>query len=251
MSYVSPEAFGLLTRRLAARRRAAFRVAVPLCLLVTALLGLSAVEGWSAAGPSGSQRSTSDWRLVAYAVLVAGLLVVSEVQLRVDRRIGENLPQRVSRGTAVSTRMMLGRFRMAFVVTAVTVEATLGITALVLQPGWFAWSYLGGFIFVCGFVGVGLRRAATRATIAVDPVSLAIDERLRSNEAFATAGLLYSLMFAMLPGAITNPPLILLWFIATVVISGLWMLGHVRRPWPSVPMPPLRYLAPPPAASTP
>ncbi len=115
------------------------------------------------------------------------LVLMLELTRRAERRIAQALPHRVSRGTAVPLRVMLGKVRTTFVVVALAVEVLMAGTWGWLMAGWVAWAFPVLLATNCSLVVLAITRAATRPTLAADPVSLAIDERLRSEDAFAAA----------------------------------------------------------------
>jgi hypothetical protein len=83
-------------------------------------------------------------------------------------------------------------------------------------------------------VVVAVRQAATRATVAADATSLAIDERLRSDEAFAATGPLFFLLLVFPASTIfANSPtwLATMWAVAAVIIAVLRVWGEGRPPW--------------------
>lgn len=96
-----------------------------------------------------------------------------------------------------------------------------------------------------------VRQAATRATIAVDPVSLAIDERLRSDQAFSAASPLFLLMFAF-PASVTGNAagrLGVVWSLAGMAVFLLWIWAFVSRPWRSARSEPWTAIVPVPDGS--
>jgi hypothetical protein len=137
-------------------------------------------------------QTTAGWWLAAYAAFAVAIVLRDQLNNRAERRIGAKLQHRASRSTAVSIPTMLGTARMTFLVAALTLEAGFAVTLLAIGHGWLAWAFPLAFAVACGFVVVGARHAATRATVAIDPVSLTVDERLRSQDAFsATLPLLF------------------------------------------------------------
>jgi hypothetical protein len=137
---VSPEALDLLARRLAARRRASLQC-LPLLLIAVAVLASVFLDG-QALGTANWERTFVTRALVSYAVASVGALVMDLLARRADRGISHALSHRVSRGTAVPIRMMLGRVRTTFVVAALVAEATLSVALLSVRTGWLDWTYL-------------------------------------------------------------------------------------------------------------
>jgi hypothetical protein len=231
LASVSEAAMDLLARRLAARRRVALRW-MPLALVPIGIAGVAVVRGLSPASSS----SDVGWVFAAYAlVLVWGVLIYGRIS-SAERGIGRTLPQRVSRGTAVDIRTMLGWARAVCLVTTVTAEAGLAVVLLWAATGWLPWIYAAAFTMAAGFVAVGVKQSATRATIAVDPFSLTIDERLRSEDAFDATGPLYIWMWAFPFETVARagrPWLDLLWLGVFVGTSLLRVWGAQSRPWRS------------------
>jgi hypothetical protein len=230
LSGLSPAAFDLLTRRLAARYRARWQCA-PLFVLAGVVLASTFVDG-HALGTGGWGRSFAARALTAYAVLSVETLLADALTRWAERGIAQTLPSRVSRGTAVPVAMMLGRRRTAFVLAALGLEAMLAVIVLVMRPGWLEWTYLAAFLAASWLVAVGVRQAAARATIAVDALSLAIDERLRSDEAFQATGPLL-LLLAAFPSSLAfdngTTSLGLVWAAATVIILVLRLRADIDR----------------------
>jgi hypothetical protein len=126
---------------------------------------------------------------------------------------------------------MLGRARMTFLVVALTLEAGFAVTLLAVGHGWLAWAFPLTFAVACGFVVAGVRQAATRATVATDPVSLTIDERLRSQDTFsATLPLLFlvGVLIAGNTGTTYGPG----WLDDAALLGGLLILA--LRPWSEI-----------------
>lgn len=192
----------MLVTRLSARRRARRRV-LPLGLLAVGVLVFAAVRRDASAPTAWTVLDVLLY--LAVAVLAAGMgLLGTELERRADRRVAASLDRRVSRGTAVPVRTMLGGVRVAFVVTAAACH--LGYAAMLLnrRSGWVSVSFVLGMALVWGVILLAVRRSVTAATVAVDPVSLAIDERLRSEQAFAAISPLFMSAFALQPAAIVT-----------------------------------------------
>jgi hypothetical protein len=229
LASVSEAALDLLARRLAARRRILLRW-LPVLLLPVGVTGVVIVRGFGTAG----SRADVRWVLASYALLCALMVMIDGRISRAERRIGRTLPHRVSRSTAVNVPTMLGRARTTCLVTTLTAEAGLALVLLWVGAGWLAWTFVAAFTVACGLVAVGMRQSATRATIAVDPFSLTIDERMRSEDAFAAAGPLYVWMFAFPFETVAQAGrswLFLLWGAVFVGTSLLRVWGVASRPW--------------------
>jgi hypothetical protein len=249
--YVPPEPFTLLALRLAARNRVRW-LCSPLIVLTAALL----VWGWHA---DSAQLGHSDWRqeqtgwvFAAYAVAALFGVVLIELGGRADVRIGRLLPHRVSRGTAVPVWAMLGWARTAYVVTAILSESAFVVFLLVWYPGGAAWAALAAWAGAGAFVAVGIWRATTRATVATDAVSLAIDEMLRSEESFAALTPLYALaMLLAFTSEGSSSSVAFGWTVANLALVVFWLLVLNARPWPTLPEPPPDPLAGPYASPPP
>lgn len=229
--YLPREAFDLLTRRLAASHRARIKC-LPLFLLGVLILLSLAFETGSLG--SAAWARTFAWRMLAtYAVLAVAILLAQSLTSRAERLIGQTLPSRTTRGTAISVRIMLGKTRLAYLVVAIVVQAALAVTLLAVHPDRLAWTFLSAFIVNCGFVALGLRQAATRATIALDQMSLAIDERLRAEEAFSSFGWLSGLLIAFPTGISQGGPawLHLVWLGALAIIYPGQIAAAASKPW--------------------
>jgi hypothetical protein len=231
--YVPPAAFDLLIRRLHARYRALWQCAPIFAIAVSALIGGAAAT----MGDADWSKGVAPWSLVALGLIDVGAVVAAVLIARADHAIGRTLPNRVSRGTAVSTLTMLGRARATFVVVALAVDAALTVMTFVVQPGWIAWTFLVGCVIPALCVCASIRRAATRATVAVDPMSLTIDERLRSEDAFRSSGLLYLFMVSLSTSPDLNDKLEQARIIGYVILGALWAWAVWRQPWSTTPAP--------------
>jgi hypothetical protein len=231
LAYVPPDAFDLLSRRLALRRRVAWQCS-PLVLIPLGIL----VVGWIASG-FGTSNSLAGWTVLAFVMIAIEARLMDRILGRAEQRIGLALPHRVSRGTAVSVATMLGRARVVALAATIAIETGLAVTLLSQRGGWITWTYLLGFAGSCCLVAIGVRQAATRATVAADPFSLAIDERLRSEDAFAATLPLTLLLIAFPASAVGGPGhawIDLLWLVSLVAVGGLIHMGRTHRPWVSV-----------------
>jgi hypothetical protein len=232
MASVPEAALDLLARRLAARYRVLLRW-TPLLLLPIGVTGVVVVRGFGTAG----SRAEVRWVLAAYALVAVLMVLISDRISRAERGIGRTLPHRVTRGTAVDVRTMLGWARTTCLAATLTAEAGLAVVLLWAGTGWLLWTYLAAFTVACGLVAVGVKQSATRATIAVDLFSLTIDERMRSEDAFAATGPLYIWMFAFPFETVAGADrawLVLLWGGVFMGVSLLRAWGAARRPWRSM-----------------
>lgn len=230
ITYVPPEAFVLLMRRLAARKRSAVQC-IPLVVVAVGIFGATRLNIWSPPTLRGG-RTVADGTLAAYAVLAIATVVLNGLIDRAERQIGASLPHRVSRGTAVSIPTMLGRARMTFLICALATEAALGVALLSVHAGWLASTYLVAYVVAGFLVVLGVRQEGTRPTIAMDESSLAIDERLRSEDAYSISIVLLLLLFVFPDTTAYSPGwLNQVWDLGGVALAGLWVLGLSRRPW--------------------
>jgi hypothetical protein len=234
MANVSDEAFDLLGLRLRARNRALLRCA-PLFLVAAAILFWPGGYHYDEAGSPAFNRTFATRSLIAYAVLACAALLINVLTTRANRRIAETLPRRTSRGTAVSLKLLLGTVRLTYLAVAVGIEGALAVVLLVEKIEWVAWIFLVAYVVACSLVALGVRQAATRPTVAVDPTSLAIDERMRSEEAFGALSPLFALIIAFPGGIAQSGPvwLSLLWFAACVPVLLLSTWAGLTRPWQS------------------
>jgi hypothetical protein len=234
----------LLLRRLDARRRVALRCA-PFLVACLAILGWPLVESLRT-GELVADRTYASWLTVGYALFALTIVVSERLASRAERRIGQTLTQRVSRGAPVSVPMMLGRVRMASLVVTLVLEGALAATLLAAGHGWFAKAFPLAFAVSCGLVVIGVRHAATRATIALDPVSLAIDERLRSQDAFSATLPLMFLVYVLLGLSTTTSGLRwldLAWKLSAVIILALRLWAEFSAPWKAQAKPPGSFIA--------
>jgi hypothetical protein len=229
---LSDQAWGLLSLRLAARSRAVLWCA-PLFLAAVGSLGWAAVPTAESGTPAWDRRFAACF-LLAIGCLAVATIVGNLLGGAAERRIAAGLPRRVSRAAAVPLRVILGGVRCIFLVTAIVLEAASAVTLLITHAGWLAPVYLAAVCAIDAWVAVVLRRAANRPTIALDASSLAIDERLRSLDAFSAAGPLYLLQLAFPASLIfhaTPQWLPLPWLVEFAIVSGLWILAQVSNPW--------------------
>jgi hypothetical protein len=106
---------------------------------------------------------------------------------REERTLGVRLPRRASRSADVPIWRLVGRIRSVFILVIVVQQATLDISLLWAHLGAQAWVYAIASVFAGSLAIVTLRRVAARPVVAVDPSSLAIDDRLRAIDAFGAA----------------------------------------------------------------
>ena len=235
---VAGEARELLVRRLAARHRAGW-ICAPLNLLAAIVLASAAQSLW--ADREDVWRQVFIGRYMGTLVLMAAANALFLTLTRqAEARIAESLPRRATRGTYISVWIVLGRPATAAVIAATT-WLVLRVGVMVWAgPGWLVVTYLVGLVASGGLAVFGLHRAATRATIAVDPMSVTIDERLRTEEALKATRLVYSLAIAASPAIMRDSAphwLDLLEFAGFFAFLGLQMRAEPHRPWRRGPQP--------------
>jgi hypothetical protein len=187
-------------------------------------------------GSPGWGRIFASRAFATYTLISLAGLLMNRLVHRSEVHIGRTLPSRATRTEAVSLRMMLGRVRLGFILVAVTVEGAMAVILLVVGEGWFGWSFLGAYSVTCLLVAIGVRQAASRPAVAMDPVSLAIDERLRSEDALNSIIPLESIIFAFPSSSIPShtPWLDLVWLISLGAVLGVGLIAKYRKPWNSV-----------------
>jgi hypothetical protein len=172
--------------------------------------------------------------VLAIGLIAGGNLLSLELGGRAELRIARTLPVRVSRPGRLPLRTMFGRLRGVVLIIALAVEVALTAVLIEVGPGWLARVYGAGLGFAVAFVGLGIFRATIRPTIAVDDVSLAIDERLRSEDAFTPTAMLYLLLIAIpASGLLGTLPgwLVGLWIASTLLIQLLFTWAQAKPPW--------------------
>jgi hypothetical protein len=228
-SHLSPAAFELLQRRLRVRRRALW-ICSPLAVLALGVI----FSNFGLIGEDEPGLRLTSRYLLAVGLLMAGFMLAMELNRRADNRIGATLDHRVIRAEPAPLYRIFGRVRSVCLIVILTVQVALSFTLACLSPEWTAGNLAVVFGLVGLFVGLGIWRVVTRSTLAVDEVSLAIDERLRSEDAYVFTQVLYLLPFAVpvsqLPKALPYW-FLQVWIAGFVVIQLLWLVGLVRPPW--------------------
>lgn len=227
----------LLTRRLAERRRLGRRWVLP-AGAVAALLLLWTLVDTLVSGPTDHRA----WQHFAYryvgviAVLGLARLGVLGSVARAERRLAAGLPERVSRGRQVPLREVLGPARWRYLLVALGLEAAGAVALVLVDGGWLAALYVPLLVGVLVLVAVGVRLAVDRPTVAVDAVSLAVDERLRSEEVLLAVAPLSLVVFAFPPVLVAQAPaawLALPWGVCGIGLAVLWAVVQARQPWTS------------------
>jgi hypothetical protein len=231
LDHVSPEAFDLLRSRLRARQRARW-IGSPLPVLALLLV----LSQFNLVGDSDYARRYSGRYLLAIGLLMGWVLLVAELGRRADHRIGTTLATRLTRDERVSWPRLFGRPRLIFLIVATSVEVIFAIGLAIVAPGGQALDFAIGLGAACALAGLGIGRAMSRETIALDDVSLAIDQRLRSDEAFSASVGLYLVVFVV-PGSSLFDLLPFwfgeVWVAGVLVILALQAWGRSRPPWKS------------------
>jgi len=237
---LDPAAHGLLAARLRARRRAAL-LCSPL-LAVVAVLLLSTLAGLF------QDVDLTVWAhdfavryLLAIVLLMVTMLAADHLWQQADRRLVGDLTRRVTRGRRVAIREMLGP--RATRATALTVAFQTGLGVLVAATdhgGWLTRAYVGGLVATTALTGVRLHLISARPTVAGDPASLAVDERLRANDGVAAASTLGLITLAFGPGmegvAPPHSALRFAWLFGYLAVQVLWMFATVQPRWPRTPV---------------
>jgi hypothetical protein len=214
------DARALVRRRLAARRRAS-RPAVILGVAALVVLIATAVRTLSAGDAQLAAHDWVSWDLVAITLLEAGFLSRPFLVRRAEARIATGLSHRVARGEHVRLAVVVGRaWIVAGVGSAGLGVAWAGALLALVRGGAVTAVWVACVVGAITVGGLTLRQAMNRPAIAVDPVSLAIDERLRAEEALAVTQPLF-LVWIVLPPAIFGLPGLPFWLAKTLAVCML------------------------------
>lgn len=227
LPWVTPAAWSLLVARLQIRQAAFRRVLGGLFALWAAVWLVVAVV----LRPASSSLMVrfafglSLLLVLSVAVGLAGLLVVQS-----DRAKGATSEARMARGQTPCLRDVLGWWRCA------VVAMTIAIDIVFLAAVWLRYPGRGGLavttILVVGWAAVGVLIAAglQRPTVAVDAASLAIDERLRSQDVAASLmlGYLANFFAVQLVEGVYVMPISFAVMLAAITLN---MAGAVQRRW--------------------
>lgn len=141
--------------------------------------------------------------------------------------------------------VVLGGAQVASLSVAATSVVVFGVLLWVYRPFWLAAAATAAYVVVGASAVWATVLVVRRGTIAVDGYSLAIDERLRSEEAsewgtrpFALMLVATQLQFAGQAGDVNGAaPLPDWWFLllvlALVAVAGLGFVADTRTPWQS------------------
>jgi hypothetical protein len=237
MPGLSPAAWALLVARLRCRTRAVKTVILALVVTVAGSVAI-AVWLWSMRSWPGWVRSPGTTTAIGFGLLDLLMLGARELAARAENALAVTLPHRVGRAQAVPLRVILGPVRKVFLLTSLTLAAVLVVAIPFAHADRYAWTYAFVFAGAMAAVLIQIRRSLTRATIAIDATSLAIDERLRAQEVL-TAMMPLSAMFYVPMGLSTWPLpstwFLLLWAFSTAATMGLWVWAAAQPPWQSSP----------------
>lgn len=229
LAWVTPAAWSLLVARLQNRQAALRRVSGGLFVLWAAVW-LVVVVVWRPGSSSLMVRFAFGLSLLlvlSVAVGLAGLLVA-----RSDRAKAATSEARMARGQTPCLRDVLGWWRCA------VVAVTIAIDIVFLAALWLRYPGRDGLavttILVVGWAGVGVLIMAglQRPTVAVDAASLAIDERLRSQDVAASLmlGYLANFFAVQLVEGVFVMPISLAAVTAGITLN---LAGVVPRRWRS------------------
>jgi hypothetical protein len=222
----------LLVLRLRARRRAGW-ICFPLVLLSVVLL-----VSLFLSTPAFADDAQSQW-FVGGDLLVVGLLVgsvalITELAHRGEARIPVPPELRVARDDPAPLWQILGRVRLAVAAITMTFQVAFGAALIWAHLVWIGALYVIGVLVVWAISALSVARTVRGASIAVDAFSLAIDERLRSQDAFNVTGppavmLLIFPAFTLLEKV--PPGLAKVWILGLLALQGLWLWAQARPPW--------------------
>lgn len=224
----SAEAADLLGDRLAARRRA----------WVCSVPGFAAAAFFllHAMGSAPAGRSTAlgrEWTgLLAYLLATLSIIGWHELICRFDRRTGSRLPRRATRPTTATTRMVLGPVVLAGIAVAFVVQIVMGTVLFVQRVDLVSWAFVASCAVAWTFALVGVGRAVSRPMIAVDALTTAVDDRLRTDEAARACFplLLATLAFNLAEGLSYNEAIYFLGLVGPMLVSLLIGAGlHAQR----------------------
>ena len=236
----SAEAADLLRDRLVARRRALV-CSVP-GFAVSAALMIYGVTRPAAIERSHSPSSEWPW-LVGWLTFTVSIIGWHELSRRFDKRTGARLPRRAARPTPATTRVVLGRGVVAGIALAVILQIVMGSVLFAQRVDLVSWAFVASCAVAWAFAIVGVARAVTRPMIAVDELTTAIDDRLRSGEAARACEPLTFATFAfgLAEGVSANEGIFFLGLYGPLIVSlfiasGLYADRWVPRLAPNAPM---------------
>lgn len=239
--------FELLRRRLAARRRALLAVGVAAVVAVGAVVWLATIT-IATRGDDGATpwSATAGWLLAAPVVaMVVGGALQSVVEARSDREIAATLPGRLARSERVRIAEVAGRrVVVSGAVTTVVAAVLTGVT-WAAAPGWPAVTVTATTVLAALGAGARIWWALDRPTVACDPVTLTLDERIRRADVVQGAQLLVVsiIMVQLVRPFVLSPAtpeaLALAWF---GVLPAVMVVQFVLTLPPRWPGPPFGYV---------
>jgi hypothetical protein len=118
------------------------------------------------------------------AVLVLGTLVLwGYLVQRADGRLARTLLRRTSSSARHTVFDVLRPAGTAFAITMIAFDVVATVLLFHERGGMASWVFVTTFCMCLTLSALAVLMATNRATIAVDPITLALDERLRSSQA--------------------------------------------------------------------
>jgi hypothetical protein len=236
---LNPGAHALLGARLVARRRALL-ISSPLLLVAAALMVSILLAGLP---ESIDSRHSYAVRYLLIVVVIGVTLLLSEgLSSRADRRLTAGLACHVTRGRRVPVRELLGTRVTRAAIVMLAAAIALGVAVIVAdRGGWLTWAFLGGGVATAGLNATRLYRISTRPTLAVDPTALAVDERLRADDAVNAVRTLVPITMIpfgqVMPSASQpNSWVWFCWMAGSLVIVTTWIWAAMEPRWPGSPI---------------
>lgn len=195
---VTREVGDLLARRLAARHRIVLRV-LPLVVLagVITLVGTwsdvpTGEDPAAGTGIPGDRRPEESLPLLGLFAVASGARLVLELLVAAaDRRIARSLPHVVRREHRAPTWVVLGRVQAGALALGVGLTGVSIAVVWASRPTWPAATVSVLALLAVGCCLLSVQVVVRRPAVAVDGVSLAVDERLRTEEAASTLVVLF------------------------------------------------------------
>jgi hypothetical protein len=190
--------------------------------------------------PGDSEAALHAQARIGLPLLVCAMAVslwpLQVMQQRAERGIATALPFRIRRATAAPLQVLVGRRRLWAWLAAVGVMLVLNLALLVATPGWPTALRMIAWVAAVAAASMTARQAITREPIAYDGFSLAVDERLRSDETQRAIQPLGLLLFACSASPATLNPtlpdgavagLAVGWFLTLIAL----LVALTDRPW--------------------
>jgi hypothetical protein len=180
---VSDEAWDLLARRLAVRRRANL-AASSLPAAGAAFMIASAYVANFDAPPSDNSAAVA-WWAASCAAWAAAPAVRGLAQRRGERAVSSQLRRRVSASAQIPIWRVLGPLRLVNLGLAGALNVALLVALFVVGAGRaLPWIYAATLLVISAFALGTFRQVVRRPALAVDSDSLIIDARLRGGDAY-------------------------------------------------------------------